>query len=441
MSDPFGFATNLLGVTTRPSPSTDPRAFTPDDTWGVDCTSAVAEDGTQITAEQMNEVVGNLRALVRGNGAKIDGITKIVGEDHTDAMLLKAVQHMIQRGRFNFAVDTGAADAIVATPALVPAELIDGMEFVVRIAADNATTTPTANIGGLGAKAIKKADGSALVVGALKGGTEARLRYHAASDAWRHGNPQAAGASGGAAGLTTGLAIDVTSTTAIAVAARAVQMSSAAGLAICLPLTDTLNTATSGLGGMDTGSIAVGHNYMFAVSNGTTTRAVLSASSTSPAAGILTTYPYFALLGSVYYGSGGLRAIRKRGTRVQIICGGPNVSALPMLASGVASQWTSISIASLLPPTATEIDCLFASGALTTSVETTAGVAPNNTYSAGNVTNPAPFVMRPGYNTAGSNFQGFTTYPIRMLLESLYIYWFNVLSTGSLNLLGYGEPA
>jgi hypothetical protein len=180
--DPFGFGTNLLGQTVRPS--SDPRVLTTSDTFAVDCSSPAAEDGTDISAEWANEIVANLRALLRANGKKIDGVTPIVTEDHSDGMLSAALLNALQRGRPNYCVDSGAADAIVANPPVAPAELVDGMEFAVKAAHANATTAPTANIGGTGALPLKLSNGAAPAVGDISA-VVTRIRYDAGTNAWR----------------------------------------------------------------------------------------------------------------------------------------------------------------------------------------------------------------------------------------------------------------
>jgi hypothetical protein len=78
----------------------------------------------------------------------------------------------------------GSADAI--TVALADASTpayFDGMRFSFRVGTDNATTTPTLNVDGLGAKTIKKSIAgveSALVVGDLQAGMTAEVVYRSA---------------------------------------------------------------------------------------------------------------------------------------------------------------------------------------------------------------------------------------------------------------------
>jgi hypothetical protein len=174
MSDPFGFGTNLLGVTTRPV--SEPRVFTSSDTWAVDCTSAATEDGTDISAEWANELTGNARALARANGTKLDGITKIVAEDHADNMILNAVLHLLQRGRPNYAADTGTQNALAVTLNPAPAELLSGMRITVLPAYDN-TGACTIVVNGAAAANIVDFNGLTPQPHAFRAGRPRTLEY------------------------------------------------------------------------------------------------------------------------------------------------------------------------------------------------------------------------------------------------------------------------
>lgn len=174
MSDPFGFGTNLLGVTSRPSG--EPRVFTSSDTFAVDCSSAAADDGTDISAEWANELVGNLRSFLRANGNKLDGVTKIISEDHSDAMILNAALHLIQRGRTNYAVDTGTQNALAVTLNPAPAELLDGMRITVKPLFDS-TGACTLVVNGGTALNIVDFNGATPTPRALRAGRPRQLEY------------------------------------------------------------------------------------------------------------------------------------------------------------------------------------------------------------------------------------------------------------------------
>lgn len=83
----------------------------------------------------------------------------------------------IQDESFSYILDTGAADAYVAT--LVPAATayVTGQRLSLKIANANLTTTPTVNVNALGAKTITHTNGNAVLVGDLPAGLIADLRY------------------------------------------------------------------------------------------------------------------------------------------------------------------------------------------------------------------------------------------------------------------------
>lgn len=69
---------------------------------------------------------------------------------------------LLQNGSPIYAADTGAADAAVITLSPVPASYVTGMVVRFKAIAANATTTPTINVNGLGAKTIVKTVNTAL---------------------------------------------------------------------------------------------------------------------------------------------------------------------------------------------------------------------------------------------------------------------------------------
>ncbi|MCW5690285.1 MAG: hypothetical protein KIT76_17210 [Pseudolabrys sp.] len=160
MTDIIGPANAPNAVTIRPADSRG--GFGVNDTWFKDCTSPAADDGTDIQAGWLNKITAVLRSAIRGNG-NAGGGDPVVTEDDADDILLKAVQHLIQRGQQKFASDAGSADALVVTLNPAPVEYKQGMNLLVKKgAAANATTTPTINVNGLGTKTIVRCDGDPL---------------------------------------------------------------------------------------------------------------------------------------------------------------------------------------------------------------------------------------------------------------------------------------
>src|SRR4051794_24562061 len=99
MVDLLGYGSNAPNVAvTRQA---DNRVFGAVDTWGKDCTSPGAGDGTGILHGFMDGLLAQLRALIRGNG-KTAGLADIVQTNNADdTMALKAIQHLIQRGQMS----------------------------------------------------------------------------------------------------------------------------------------------------------------------------------------------------------------------------------------------------------------------------------------------------------------------------------------------------
>ena len=240
------------------------------------------------------------------------------------------------------------------------------------------------------------------------------------------------------------LALDVTSATTLTVSSAAAQMLSSTGVAACKPLSDTVNTATSGVGGLDVGTLGTGHYFVYAVSDGTAVRAVMSASAVGPDASILATYPCWCLLASVYVTATGLRAIRKRGNEVQFILGGPNVASLPLLASGLAgtgwSTYAAVSVTPIIPPTAVGIILHWSPDTYAVGGNVVA-VSPSPIYGGEQDYTPnlAIFTINPAYNTSGGYYMGMVTYPFRFQLESSNIYWISGVSSAKLRAFGYWE--
>ncbi len=187
MTDFVGPASALNAVTSRPS---DGRQWGALLSWFKNCTSSSAQDGTEVDADWLNQVTGFFRNLIGANGTKADGVTPVVPIDQSDNMALNAVLQLIQRGQANYAVDTGTADALLATPSVAFAEYKAGMRLLVQknlSVAANQTTTPTINVSGLGNVTIVKNDGSALVAGDLKKGVIFEVEFDGAGNARRTG--------------------------------------------------------------------------------------------------------------------------------------------------------------------------------------------------------------------------------------------------------------
>ncbi|MGY3588091.1 hypothetical protein [Bradyrhizobium sp. USDA 4350] len=187
--DLFGPGINAGGVTTRP---TDGRSLGAADTWFRDCTDDLTDDGTEYQAAFFNAFLGMARAIARGNGQTAASADVVPQSSVDDAILLKAMQYLIQRGQTVYGADTGTADAMVVALSPAAPEYKNGMIFWMKKGnAANVSTTPTANVNGLGPKTITRRDGQALAKGDLPANAWLPYAYDLASDQLRVVTPVA----------------------------------------------------------------------------------------------------------------------------------------------------------------------------------------------------------------------------------------------------------
>lgn len=179
--DLFGPASAQGAVTLRPG---DTRSFGTADTFFKDCSSPEVDDGTEFQAAWFNQILANWRSLARGNGLTAGG-SQIVTEDNADdAILLKAVQHLIQRGLPSFAIDTGAPNELVASLSPALAEYKLGVRCLIKVSNDTTLPNPSVNINALGAKTIKHLDGSPIIGGEVRAGMIMEIVYDGTSFLW-----------------------------------------------------------------------------------------------------------------------------------------------------------------------------------------------------------------------------------------------------------------
>lgn len=157
--DLLGPTGTLGGVTTRP---TEYRSFGASDTFFQDCSSPDLDDGTEFGAAWFNQAMAVLRSVIRGNGQTAASADVVTQDNTDDLVLLKAIQHLIQRGQPKYCEDTSSTAGVI-TAALSPAppELKTGME--VSIKANNTSGAGTViNLNGLGNVTVVRPTGAAL---------------------------------------------------------------------------------------------------------------------------------------------------------------------------------------------------------------------------------------------------------------------------------------
>jgi len=102
----------------------------------------------------------------------------IARKDTVDAVQTNLTNHIADYVRQpGYAVATGSANAYSVTLNPAPSTYVDGMGVTVKINVDN-TGPATVNVNGLGAKAIKRANGLDVAAGMLKAGSIVTLRYN-----------------------------------------------------------------------------------------------------------------------------------------------------------------------------------------------------------------------------------------------------------------------
>lgn len=125
---------------------------------------AVGDNDTRVPTQGENDaLVGNNTDIAVGSGNKF--ITQ-TGSIHNAE---------------KYAADSGVADAMVVTLSPVPTSLTAGMIVYVKAKYANATTTPTINVNGLGAKTIVKAVSTALLAGDIQANQFITLVYDGAN--------------------------------------------------------------------------------------------------------------------------------------------------------------------------------------------------------------------------------------------------------------------
>ncbi|RZM99948.1 hypothetical protein CWO91_34825 [Bradyrhizobium genosp. SA-3] len=172
--DLFGPSVGSGGVTVRPS---ETRSFTATDTFFRDCSSPDVDDGTEFDAAWFNEVLANLRSLARGNGQTGGAVDVVTQDNADDSILLKAIQHLIQRGQPLYGEDTSStANVITAAISPAPPEYKKGMTVAIKAANSNSGATKI-NLNALGLVPVVRPDGSTLLDGDIVAGSVNTYRY------------------------------------------------------------------------------------------------------------------------------------------------------------------------------------------------------------------------------------------------------------------------
>lgn len=194
---------------------------------------------------------------------------------------------------------SGTAPAFTLAPSPAVTALAEPMEFEVKFSANGTVGSNTLNVSALGAVALKQYDSTgALVDGVVKSGQIAKVRYNGTY--WVILNPLPS--TGGGDGYSDFTASCTGASSSITMTAARVTVRNAAGASIELSdVSETLNLATTGAGGLDTAdSLAASTWYYFYLiynpaTGDTSSLASLSASSPTLPSG----YTHYRRMGAL----------------------------------------------------------------------------------------------------------------------------------------------
>lgn len=202
------------------------------------------------------------------------------------------------------------------------------------------------------------------------------------------------------------------------------------------PVTQTLNAATTGANGLDTGALAANTwYYVYLIDTGTTTSTLLSLSATAPT--MPTGYVFKMRIGAVRTGGSStfLRTIQKGNVARYQVVAASTTPNLPIMANSAGPTgsvtvptWVSVATGTFVPTTAVRIIGIAMNGSAG-SPKTI--VAPNNAYGAvDSRTNPPPVNLD---NPSTSTIYGLFDF----VLESTNIFWASDTTGGTLAAQGW----
>lgn len=247
-------------------------------------------------------------------------------------------------------------------------------------------------------------------------------------------------ASNGAAGFFRNLILDADgSDTYAAAAADYIVLASSTGASkIVTGVSASCSTTSTGVNGLDTGTIAESTWYsIWVINNGTTTACLLSISSTTPT--LPSGYTYYSRVGWIRTGATTSYyplAFIQHGRKVAYKVTG-NVAKYPIMASGSSGSpstptWTAVSTANYIPTTASMIDV----GAGMNTGTSQLIVAPSSSYGAySSLTNPPPIVL----TTPATGFYIRTSTWMEIENTTTYIYYASTDANGILYCIGWED--
>lgn len=320
----------------------------------------------------------------------------------------------LQNGLFSTCVAGGAANALTGSFNPQISTLVNGLSLMVRATQANTSSSPTFAAGSTPAKTIVKGNNQPLSAGDISGaGHWLDLSYDSNLDRWVLNNPASPVTTHAAQSGFRNLALNANGTSAaVTITADELVLSNGSGLlSLARNVNTSVSTAASGVGGLDTGSIAASTWYaVWVISNGSTISGLISLSGTAPV--MPAGFNLRALVGWIRTDASVNRFplnFYQRGRIAQYRPGG-NLPGLPQMCAGIQGTGTagassfayaSVSTVAFFPPTATNVRV----SARSTSNQSIAVTSWNSFGGDGNATNPPQFVNRgTSSNTFASSF-------------------------------------
>ena len=323
-----------------------------------------------------------------------------------------------------YAADTGSTNAYLVAPIPAWATYATGGPILAFVASAANTGAATLYVSGLGVKNVVRRDGSALVAGDIPGTQISVVVWNAAAGNFTlltQRPPAVAFVKGLFSKLKLTSAGSVQTATITADSGVLLDANGNPYLATAISLTPSL--ATSGAGGLDTGSVAPSTWYaVHLIYNGTTLQAVFSLSETAPT--MPGGYTFKGRVGWVRTDiSSNIVAYIQQGRRFQYINTG---SGLPRMATGsTSSAWAAVALAAYAP---SSVESMRLIGNTNTG---TIGLAPNSSYATGiSATNAAPLRQYGGITI---------TTPVEIVPESSNVYWLGSAVGDGMFILGFED--
>lgn len=333
---------------------------------------------------------------------------------------------------------SGTANALTISPTPVIAAYVNGQKFRFKTGTATNTTAVTLAVSGLAAVAVQKGDGTvALVAGDISINTILEVTYDSSVPAFVLSNtsiPNSALAQAPTLtlkGNNTGVTANVLDLTVAQVKAmlgvtllpsikgafqnlkgiwtsitlanwtsdQLIVQDSSNNPVLLTAYSQQLNTATTGAGGLDTGTLAANvWYYVFAIYNGTLTNILFSLSPTAPT--LPSGYTFSSIIGAFRSdGSKNIVGFLQRNRRWRYLVGN-NLSNLQIMASGASGSttvptFTSLAVGTFVPTAIADTIVIVAQA--NNAASSTLIAAPNSNYGPSlSTTAPCPVSISNG---------------------------------------------